>query len=189
MKTKINNTRTLKEFYSRATAKNMKSMRGHDGPAHGWDIYYDNKKICYCWDDSYGGMLRIDNYEGQSIENIWSHVDKDSTWDEAWGWHTDLELACHEVHTRTRFRRDEKQGVLIGFNRQNYDIIGYKKPILDMLKLSLEYGKEYEKIWTEEEDMSGDRKIINWQYLEGCGMNVPEEYKWNKQDYVNKLKG
>ena len=48
---------TLKEFYRRATAKNIKTMRGHDGPSQEWDVYFDNKKICNCWDDSYGCLL------------------------------------------------------------------------------------------------------------------------------------
>ena len=32
---------TLKEFYNRATAKNIKTMRGHDGPSQEWDVYFD----------------------------------------------------------------------------------------------------------------------------------------------------
>ena len=99
---------TLKEFYKRATAKNMKSMRGHDGPAHGWD-------------------------------------------------------------------------------RSNYDIIGYKKSILDMLTLNKDYRFEYEKIYTEEGHCKGDNKVVNWQYLEGCDIKVPEQYRWNKVDYVNRI--
>ena len=178
---------TLNEFYKRATAKNMKSMRGHDGPAHGWDIYFDNKKICYCWDDSYGGELKVDNYGGQSIENIWGAVDYESTYDKAWGWHTDMRLALHEVHTETRFLKDAKKGVLVGFNRSNYDIIGYKKSILDMLTLNKDYRLEYEKIYTEEGHCKGDNKVINWQYLEGCDIKVPEQYRWNKVDYVNRI--
>ena len=35
---------TLKEFYNRATAKNIKTMRAHDGPSQEWDVYFDNKK-------------------------------------------------------------------------------------------------------------------------------------------------
>ena len=38
------------EFLKRASAKNIKEMRGHDAPSYEWDIYFDNKKICNCWD-------------------------------------------------------------------------------------------------------------------------------------------
>ena len=79
---------TLKEFYNRATAKNIKTMRGHDGPSQEWDVYFDNKKICNCWDDSYGGELQVTNYDGKSIEDIWNTIDKESTWDPDWKWHT-----------------------------------------------------------------------------------------------------
>ena len=185
MKNKI----TLNEFYKRSVAKSIKTMRGHDGPSQEWNIYFDNKKICNCWDDSYGGELKIDNYENQSIEDIWATVDKESTYDNAWKWHTDMQLALHEVKSRTLFNKDEKKGVLIGFNKQNYDIIAYNSSILDMLRKSLEYKKEYEKVYMEENDMSGDRKVINWEYLEGCDINVPKEYRWNEQDYVNRVRG
>ena len=66
---------TLKEFYNRATAKNIKTMRGHDGPSQEWDVYFDNKKICNCWDDSYGGELQVTNYDGKSIEDIFNTID------------------------------------------------------------------------------------------------------------------
>ena len=61
---------TIKEFYNRATAKNIKTMRGHDGPSQEWDVYFDNKKICNCWDDSYGGELQVRNYDGKSIYKV-----------------------------------------------------------------------------------------------------------------------
>ena len=136
---------TLKEFYKRATAKNYKTMRGHDAPSQEWDIYFDNKKICNCWDDSYGGELQVTNYDGQSIQNIWGAVDYESTYDKAWGWHTDLNLALEEVKSKTNFAKDIKKGVLIGFNKSNYDIIGYKSSILDMLAKNVGYKNEYVK--------------------------------------------
>jgi len=59
------------EFLKRASAKNIKKSRGHDAPSYEWDIYFDNKKICNCWDDSYGGELTIFNFdEEESIESI-----------------------------------------------------------------------------------------------------------------------
>ena len=184
MKNKI----TLNEFYKRSIAKNIKTMRGHDGPSQEWDIYFDNKKICNCWDDSYGGELQVSNYDGKSIEDIFNTVDKESTWDPDWKWYTNLEIILENVKSRTNFAKDEKKGVLIGFNKSNYDIIGYKSSILDMLRKSLEYQKEYIKIFTEETNMKTDGFVLNWQYLEGCGINVPEKYRWSKAKYVEAIK-
>ena len=179
---------TLKEFYNRATAKNIKTMRGHDGPSQEWDIYFDNKKICNCWDDSYGGDLQVTNYDGKSIQDIWETIDKESTWDPDWKWHTNRDIVLEEVKSRTNFAKDEKKGVLIGFNKSNYDIIGYKSSILDMLRKSLEYQKEYIKIFTEETNTKTDGFVLNWQYLEGCGINVPKEYRWSKEKYVARFR-
>jgi hypothetical protein len=39
----------------------------------------------------------------------------------------------YEVKSKNQIAKDQKKGVLIGFNKSNYDIIGYKKPILEML--------------------------------------------------------
>ena len=180
---------TLKEFYKRATAKNYKTMRGHDAPSQEWDIYFDNKKICNCWDDSYGGELQVTNYDGQSIQNIWGAVDYESTYDKAWGWHTDLNLALEEVKSKTNFAKDIKKGVLIGFNKSNYDIIGYKSSILDMLAKNVGYKNEYVKIFTEETNTKTDGFVLNWEYLEECGINVPEEYRWSKAKYVEAIRG
>jgi len=72
---------TKQEFLKLATAKNVKQMRGHDAPSFEWDIYFDGKKICNCWDDSYGGELKITNYDNQSIEDIYKSIDKDSLYE------------------------------------------------------------------------------------------------------------
>tara|TARA_R100000781_G_scaffold109049_1_gene73834 strand:- start:71 stop:640 length:570 start_codon:yes stop_codon:yes gene_type:complete len=180
---------TLNEFYKRSTAKGIKTMRGHDGPSQEWNIYFDNKKICNCWDDSYGGELQVINYDGKSIEDIWNTIDKESTWDPNWDWHTNMTLALCEIKSRTLFSKDEGKGVLIGFNKSNYDIIGYKSSILDMLRKSLEYQKEYRKIFTEEINTKTDGLVLNWQYLEGCGIDVPEEFRWSEEKYVAKFRG
>jgi len=180
---------TLKEFYNRATAKNIKTMRGHDGPSQEWDVYFDNKKICNCWDDSYGGELQVTNYDGKSIQDIWETIDKESTWDPDYEWHTTRDIVLEEVKSKTNWLKDQKKGVLIGFNKSNYDIIGYKSSILDMLRKSLEYQKEYIKIFTEETNTKTDGFVLNWQYLEGCGINVPEKYRWSRAEYVEQVRG
>ena len=180
---------TLNEFYNRATAKGIKMMRGHDGPSQEWNIYFDNKKICNCWDDSYGGELQVINYDGKSIEDIWNTIDKESTWDPDWQWHTDMNLALEEVKSKTNFAKDVKKGVLIGFNKSNYDIIGYKSSISDMLAKNIGYKNEYVKIFTEETNTKTDGFVLNWEYLEECGINVPEKYRWSKAKYVAKFRG
>lgn len=180
---------TLNEFYKRATAKNYKTMRGHDAPSQEWDVYFDNKKICNCWDDSYGGELQVTNYDGKSIEDIFNTIDKESTWDPEWNWYTTLNLILEEVKSRTNFAKDIKKGVLIGFNKQNYDIIGYKSSILDMLAKNVGYKNEYVKIFTEETNTKTDGFVLNWEYLEECGINVPEQYRWSKAKYVEAIKG
>ena len=99
---------TLKEFYRRATAKNIKTMRGHDGPSQEWDVYFDNKKICNCWDDSYGGELQVTNYDGKSIEDIFDTIDKESRWDPDYKWHTSLDLIMYEIKSKTQIAKDIK---------------------------------------------------------------------------------
>lgn len=177
---------TLNEFYKRSIAKNIKTMRGHDGPSQEWDVYFDNKKICNCWDDSYGGELQVTNYDGKSIQDIWETIDKESTWDPDYEWHTTRDIVLEEVKSKTNWLKDQKKGVLIGFNKSNYDIIGYKKPILDMLSKSLEYKKEYIKIFTEEINTKTDGFVLNWEYLEACEIKVPEKLRWSKAKYVNR---
>ena len=180
---------TLNEFYKRSIAKNIKTMRGHDGPSQEWDVYFDNKKICNCWDDSYGGELQVTNYDGQSIEDIFNTIDKESTYDPDYKWHTSLDLIMYEVKAKTNWAKDQKKGVLIGFNKSNYDIIGYKKSILDMLRISLNYQKEYIKIFTEEINTKTDGFVLNWEYLEACEIKVPEKYRWSRAKYVAQVRG
>lgn len=180
---------TLKEFYNRATAKNIKTMRGHDGPSQEWDIYFDNKKICNCWDDSYGGDLQVTDYDGKSIDDIFNTIDKESTWDPDYKWHTNRDIVLEEVKSKTNWLKDTKKGVLIGFNKSNYDIIGYKKPILEMLAKHINYKKEYISIFTEELNMKTDGKVLNWEYLEACEIKVPEKYRWNRSEHVQQILG
>ena len=124
------------------------------------------------------------NYDGKSIEDIFNTIDKESTWDPDWNWHTDLNLILEEVKSRTNFAKDIKKGVLIGFNKSNYDIIGYKSSILDMLAKNINYKNEYVKIFTEETNTKTDGFVLNWEYLEACEINVPEKYRWSKAKYV-----
>ena len=87
-------------------------MRGHDAPSSEWDIYFDNVKICNCWDDSYGGELDISDYKGQSIESIYNKIDKKSLWDKEYKWTTTLELLMYELQLIGLFKKDEKKRCL-----------------------------------------------------------------------------
>ena len=178
---------TLNEFYKRSIAKNIKTMRGHDGPSQEWDVYFDNKKICNCWDDSYGGELQVTNYDGQSIEDIFNTIDKESTWDPDWEWHTNLNLILEEVKSKTRFAKDTKRGVIIGFNKGNYDINGFKTDILTSLSRWSDSKDDYEKIITDSNPKT-DGFVINWEYLMACEINVPEKYRWSRSKYVKAIK-
>ncbi len=116
------------EFLKRASAKNIKEMRGHDAPSYEWDIYFDNVKICNCWDDSYGGELDISDYKGQSIESIYNKINKKSLYDKKWKWTTSLELLMYEVKEIATMKKDEKKGVMIG-QPNLYNIVGYNTSI------------------------------------------------------------
>ena len=48
--------------------------------------------------------------------------------------------------------------------------------------------EEYKKIFTEETNTKTDGFVLNWQYLEGCGINVPKEYRWSKEKYVARFR-
>ena len=172
---------TLNEFYRRSTAKNIKQMRGHDGPSQEWDIYFDNEKICNCWDDSYGGELQVINYDGKSIEDIFETIDKESTWDSDYKWYTNLEIILENVKSRTNFSKDEKKGVCVGFSHHSYDILGFKTNILTSLAKWPEVKEDYEKMINEHcSDKNG--RVLNWKYLEGCHINVPKEYRYNRSE-------
>ena len=58
-----------------------------------------------------------------------------------------------------------------------------------MLRKSLEYQKEYRKIFTEETNTKTDGFVLNWEYLEACEINVPEKYRWSKAKYISKFRG
>jgi len=143
---------TRKEFLKRATAKNVKQMRGHDAPSFEWDIYFDGKKICNCWDDSYGGELKITNYDNKSIEEIYKSIDKDSLYDQEYKWMTiptRLELLMEEIKTISLMKKDEKRGVMIG-KPTSYSVIGFKTSIPNTFKR-----------WSKNEVMQDYQNIIN----------------------------
>ena len=42
---------------------------------------------------------------------------------------------------------------------------------------------------SEETNTKTDGFVLNWEYLEECGINVPEEYRCSKEKYVAKFRG
>ena len=140
---------TKQEFLKRATAKNVKQTRGHDAPSFEWDIYFDGKKICNCWDDSYGGKLKITNYDNQSIEEIYKSIDKNSLFDKEYKWTTSLELLMDEIKTISLMKKDETKGVMIG-KPTSYSVVGFNTSIPTTFKK-----------WSKDEVMKDYQNIIN----------------------------
>ena len=157
------------EFLKRASAKNIKEMRGHDAPSYEWDIYFDNVKICSCWDDSYGGELDISDYKGQSIESIYNKINKKSLYDKKWKWTTSLELLMYEVKEIATMKKDEKKGVMIG-QPNFYNIVGYNTSIPTTFKKWSGSKKAYQKI-IDDAKKEG-KEILNGEYLSTWGLNV-----------------
>jgi hypothetical protein len=158
------------EFLKRATAKNIKEMRGHDAPSFEWDIYFDNVKICNCWDDSYGGELDIRNYlKVNTIQSLYKKIDKKSLWDEEYKWTTTLELLMYEIKNIALIKKDEKKGVLVG-SPTNYQIIGFKTSIPTSFKKWDDVKEEYQKIINDAKMKK--REILNKGYLMTWGLSV-----------------
>jgi len=160
---------TKQEFLKRASAKNIKKMRGHDAPSYEWDIYFDNKKICNCWDDSYGGELDISNYKGQSIESIYNKIDKESLFDDKYEWTTSLELLMYEVKQIATLKKDEKKGVMIG-QPNFYNIVGFKTSIPTTFKKWSDSKECYQKII--DKAIKDGENILNKDYLSTWGLST-----------------
>lgn len=164
-------TMTKQEFLKRATAKNIKQMRGHDAPSCEWDIYFDGKKICNCWDDSYGGELKITNYDNPTepyIEDIYKSIDKDSLYDKEYKWTTTLDLLMEEIKTISLMKKDEKKGVMIG-KPNSYSIVGFQTSIPTTFKK-----------WSKEEVMKDYQNIINDSIKKGQTiLNADYLKTWN----------
>ena len=124
---------TKTEFLSRVKVVNYKQSRGHDAPSYEWDIKFDNKKVCNCWDDSYGGELNVTNYDNHSIEEIYKTIEPKSLWDEEYQWTTSLELLMSDCATIHINQLEEKKGVLVG-TKSKYMIHGYNKSIPFLIK-------------------------------------------------------
>ena len=152
------------EFLKRATAKNVKQSRGHDAPSYEWDIYFDGKKICNCWDDSYGGELKVTNYDNQSIQKIYESIEKKSLFDKEYKWTTSLELLMDEIKVISLMKKDEKKGVMIG-SPNSYSIHGFKTSIPKTFEKWAKDGvlKDYQDIINDA--IKKGQTILNAEYL------------------------
>ena len=162
---------TKQEFLNRATAKNVKQMRGHDAPSFEWDIYFDGKKICNCWDDSYGGELKITNEDNQSIEDIYKSINKESLYDKEYKWTTNLELLMYELKTTSLMKKDEKKGIMIG-KPNSYSIVGFNTSIPTTFKKwsKNEVMKDYQNIINDA--VKKGQTILNADYLRTWNLNI-----------------
>ena len=162
---------TKQEFLKSATAKNVKQMRGHDAPSFEWDIYFDGKKICNCWDDSYGGELKITNEDNQSIEDIYKSINKESLYDKEYKWTTNLELLMYELKTTSLMKKDEKKGIMIG-KPNSYSIVGFKTSIPTTFKKwsKNEVMKDYQNIINDA--VKKGQTILNADYLRTWNLNI-----------------
>jgi len=159
------------EFLKRATAKNIKQSRGHDAPSYEWDIYFDGKKICNCWDDSYGGELNITNYENQSIQKIYESIEKKSLFDNEWKWTTSLELLMEEIKIISLMKKDEKKGVMVG-KPHSYNIHGFRTSIPKTFEKWSNDGviKDYQDII--DDAINKGQTILNAEYLRTWNLKI-----------------
>jgi Fe-S cluster biosynthesis and repair protein YggX len=160
-----------KEFLKRATAKNVKQMRGHDAPSYEWNIYFDGKKICNCWDDSYGGELDITNYPNQSIQKIYESIEEKSLFDKEFKWTTSLELLMEEVKMISLMKKDEKKGVMVG-KPHSYSIHGFKTSIPTTFDKWSKDGvlKDYQNIINDA--IKKGQTILNAEYLRTWDLKI-----------------
>ena len=162
---------TKQEFLKRATAKNVKQTRGHDAPSFEWDIYFDGKKICNCWDDSYGGELKITNYDNKSIEEIYKSIDKNSLFDKEYKWTTSLELLMDEIKIISLMKKDQTKGVMIG-KPTSYSVVGFNTSIPTTFKKwsKDEVMKDYQNIINDA--IKKGQTILNADYLRTWNLNI-----------------
>ena len=177
----------LKEFFKRAKAKNVKKMRGHDAPSHEWDIYFDGKKICNCWDDSHGGELQISNYKNQNIEDIFKKIDKETLWNEEWKLEMSLDCVLTDVlnlyYKQKDFERESKKGIVIAKQNktsdskfdQRFTIRGSQYTIPNTFK---KYGTRLASDFYQsmiDKALAKNEEILNKEYLKGFGLRVTKE--------------
>ena len=184
----------LKEYYKRAKAKNVKQMRGHDAPSHEWDIYFDGKKICNCYDDSYGGELQISNYKNQNIEDIFNKIEKKDLWTDEnipfltskkWKFERSLDTILMDVlnlyYKQKDLQRESKKGILIAKQgkysdfKQSFLIRGSQYTIPNTFK---KYGTRVASDFYQsmiDNALAKNEEILNKEYLKEFGLRVTKE--------------
>ena len=177
----------LKEFFKKAKAKNVKQMRGHDAPSYEWDIYFDGKKICNCWDDSWGGELQISNYKNQNIEDIFNKIDKETLWNEEYEIYSNIDCVLMDVlnnyYKEKEFQNASKKGIVIKKQNKTSDskfdgrftIRGSEYTISNTFK---KYGTRIASDFYQSEidnALAKNEEILNKEYLKGFGLRVTKE--------------
>lgn len=161
---------TKQEFLERATVKNFKQFRGHDGPGYSATIYFDKKPMCEVFDDAWGGELCVHNIkDGVRAEDIYKQIDEKSLWDEKWKWTTPLLLLLEDIVNRHIRFKDRTKGVMIG-SEDSYSIKGSKYTIKTTFK-KYSNAKDFYQGIIDLNEACG-LEILNADYLRTFGLKV-----------------
>ena len=161
---------TKQEFLERATVKNLKQFRGHDGPGYSATIYFDKKPMCEVFDDAWGGELCVHNIkDGIRVEDIYKQIDVKSLWDEKWKWTTPLLLLLNDVVNRHIRFKERTKGVMFG-SEHRYSIRGSQYTIKTTFKKYRDAKDFYQGIIDEAQ--ADGLEILNADYLRTFGLKV-----------------
>tara|TARA_S200002703_G_scaffold89991_2_gene77643 strand:- start:405 stop:896 length:492 start_codon:yes stop_codon:yes gene_type:complete len=161
---------TKQEFLERATVKNFKQFRGHDGPGYSATIYFDKKPMCEVFDDAWGGELCVHNIkDGVRVEDIYKQIDVDSLWDEKWEWTTPLLLLLNDVVNKHALHKERTKGVMIG-SEDRYSIQGSQYTILTTFNKYSNAKDFYQGIIDDAE--ADGLGILNADYLRKFGLKI-----------------
>ena len=98
------------------TIKNVKLFRGHDGIGLSCDLYMNNKKLAYCFDDARGGEMEISAYTSILRNQL-----------------NDLEV---KLMAQPTYSRDDLTGITFRHSLEN---------IVNALTVKFEEDKQYRK--------------------------------------------
>jgi len=98
------------------TIKNVKLFRGHDGIGLSCDLYMNNKKLAYCFDDARGGEMEISAYTSILRNQL-----------------NDLEV---KIMAQPTYSRDDLTGITFRHSLEN---------IVNALTVKFEEDKQYRK--------------------------------------------
>jgi hypothetical protein len=164
------------------TVKNVKLFRGHDGVGLSCDLYLNNKKVAYCFDDARGGELEVDpvNYTltpvicqiNKEINAYpkYKRDDLDMTFSHTLEYIINALVEKHEEDKQ--FQKDSKKGII--FKKEDGSIWtkSWKNTALAMV-----IGKYGEKGKSMIQDTCNEiqekgYEILNKDYLNKIGIRV-----------------